>query len=539
MTDSRPFCARLRRAAWIERALWVAFLLCLWGWAAHLRLGLLAGTPIDVDWGWFLRVGSQTAHGQAWVGPAMFMYTTLPSLLFGLLGRLCGSGQATVVAWTVLGAAAAPLTALAVRRVAGPPAALVAGAVVAVSATQIWVTTGLKSPYFIAASAALLALGLADATHRRWWGPFLVAQGATLTAALHIGVAPAAALAVLLGLLHLPRLAAGRDRWLGAAGWLLGTLPITGWVLYVDRARLLRDLALHAERPWQSEGSARALLDRLEGGLSLELSSLPALQVGAGLGLLGFAGWWAWRRTKDPPADVTRFVVSGWTGLQALLLSAAALAPYLYQLVDLGYFETHHAISVVPLALVAVAGLARCVGPPRPRLVGWLIAAAVLLPWLQDARVVPPPKPTAPLPLHHTAAIFHLEAAVRGAMGHSQPVVVGWQAGQAAPNHDMPVRTLSELVRVGRWTADLAPTCFVLTDPGGAALLPGLVELTVEPRSGVILLHDPGCALLPGLAETLCDEGDGRTIALRHDYGGAIPEQELLPECYGRARQPR
>lgn len=502
--------------------------------AAWVRLDSLPRLVVDPDWTWFLRVASQTSHGEAWVGPAMFMYSTLPSLLFGVLARLAGDGPAAIAAWTILGGLAAPLTMLAVRRVGGLPAGLVSGLVIALSETQIWVTTGLKSPYFVALAAALLALGLVEGTARRPWGPFLACQGATLMASLHLGLGPAGALGVLLAALHIVGLQGLRDRLLGLAGWLLGTLPITGWVLYVDRVRLLNDLEIHAAEPWRSWGDAGELLTRLEHGLSLTMDSARSLAGLALLGLLVSPLWFAWRRRRDPAPDLVRYGQGLVAAVQVGLVFAASLAPYLYQIQALHYFEVHHVVAAVPLGLVALAGLSRAIGPPRPALLGQLVAMLVLLPWLDDARRVPWPRPAQPDVLIEWPVQSALATAIRGEAGEAQPVVIGWLSDTSRADPVTAIRVLSELSRVGHYSERASPTCFVLSDQTARQDLPGLELLLELPEGAGLLLSDPGCERLPELAAVLCAGPEDRRLGLRHDYGGFVAERELLPDCYSK-----
>lgn len=518
----------------IERVTTAVVALALYGLAAWTRLSWLPDLSIDPDWAWFMRVGSQTGHGEAWVGPAMFMYSTLPSLLFGLLARLMGDGPSTIVVWTALGGLAAPLTLLAVRRVAGLPPGVVAGLVIALSDTQIWVTVGLKSPYFVALASALLALGLAEAVARRPWGALLASQGATLMASLHIGLAPAGAFAVLAALALLVRLPGRRARLVGLAGWLLGTLPITAWVLYVDRSRLLRDLAIHAADPWTSEGDTAELLTRVEQGLSLTMDTGRVL-LGLGLaGLLLAPLYLRWRRSRDPAEALSSYR----EGLTASALVGAtfvlSLAPYLYQVKALHYFEVHHAVGCVPLGLVALSGLARALGPPRPALLGAGIAALTLAPWLADARDLHWTRPPQKNPLRDWPVQRALAEAIRAASGPAQPVVLAWLDEGRGHDPETVTRVLSELVRVGPYTEREAPTCFVLTDAVARADLPGMAVLLELPDEAGLLLADPGCAVLPTLSSRLCSKPEDRLLGLRHDYGGYVAEQALLPECYGR-----
>lgn len=519
-----------------ERALTALALLALTGLAVERRLAQLATMAVDPDWTWFLRVGSQVGHGQAWVGPAMFMYPTFPCLLFGLMARLCGDGPTTILAWTLLGSLAAPLTLLAVRAIAGLPAGVVAGLVVALSATQIWVSTGLKSPYIVGLATALLALGLAGATARRPAGLLLGAAGAALMSTLHIGLLPATALALVLLLLHLPRLPGAGARLLGLGGLLLGAGPIAGWSLYVDRARLLRDLSVHAAEPWRSSVDHAELLRRLETGVSLRLSTAEDLLPLAALGLLLALLLQLLLRRREEALDRRVRAERALVALQCGLLTAAGLGPYLYQLDALHYFEAHHAVAVVPLGLAALAGAASAWTPRRLRPLGLLLGALLLLPWLRDALEVPWPRPPQPNRLLDWSVQRALAERIRAEAGQAQPVVVGWFSDELRVDPVTPVRVLSELVRVGPYLEGREPTCFLWTDAAAREELGALPQL-LDLGEGGILLTDPGCAALPDLGETLCAEREDRRRGLRHDYGGPVAEQRLLPACYGRPRR--
>ncbi|MCB9791379.1 MAG: hypothetical protein H6741_01515 [Alphaproteobacteria bacterium] len=515
------------RAAWRRAEPWLAALvaLCLALIALRWRLDALPHAAVDKDWAWFLRVARQQAWGQAWSGPGMFMYPTPAPLAFGLLGRLTGSGGGALLAWTALAALAAPVCFLATRRLAGIPAGVLAALTLMVSATQAWLGVGLKSPYLISLASAGVALGLTVGA-RRVWAPAWTAFWATAMLALHVGTALGAALAVALSLGMAWRLPRGRTRRLGGLAWLAAALPIPARILTVDLERLLADARLHTESGGILDTAPAALLRlRVEDSLSLGLAHVPWL---AGLGALGFLAFLVQLRRRD-----AAWRRRGWAAAAVTAVGLAGVAPYLYQLRALDYFEVHHLAGLVPLLLVGLAGLVRAAAPPGWGALGALAAALTLLPWYLDARGGSGTLHGVIEGRHSVGTAMVLEGHVRAASPGQDPLVLGFVSRE--PDKLMFARTLGELVQVGPWTEGLPPTCFVLSDS------PTLSFLTAEPAlhpegTDWWLFEDPGCRALQAASRTLCSPEAARTLALREDFGQLRDhppaEWRLLPRCY-------
>lgn len=522
------------RAAWRQAEPWLTAVVALAvaGLALSWRLDALPSATVDRDWAWFLRVARQQAWGQAWGGPSMFMYPSQAPLAFGLLARLLGSGGAALAAWTALAALAAPLTLLATRRVAGLPAGLLAALTLMVSASQAWIGVGLKSPYLISLAASALALGLVS---RATWAPGWAAFWATALVALHVGVAPGAALGVLFALGAAWRLPPGRPRRLGLGGWAVGATLIPAHLVWVDLRRLTADARLHLERGGILDTVDPALhAQRLEQGLSLRMEHAELL-LGCGLlaGLL--FGVWLWRARPEPEEP---WRAQGLASARVAAVGLAALSPYLYQMRALDYLEVHHLPGVVPLLLVGLAGLTRAAAPPGFGGLGAAAAALALVPWYLDSGGMSGALHGVVEGRHPVAHARALEGAIRAASPGQDPVVIGWVERGASEDRATFTRTVAELVQVGPWREGLPPTCFVLSDTPEAGFIDEDLALLAHPEgSAWWLLEDPGCRATLDVGVDLCGVAREKVLVLRDDFGQlccAPPvEWRLLPSCYG------
>lgn len=505
--------------------------------AAWDRVGDLSQVAADRDWSWLLRAGEQLAHGYDWGGPVMFMYPQASSGLIGLLGWLLDGPRAAVAAFTVLCSLAMPITLLAVRQVAGLPAGLVAAGVLWISASQRAVGVGLKSPYMLPAVTALLALGLIAAAHRRPWALPLVAFGGSAAVSLHVGTGPAAVLAGLLALAGLPLVRGGRQRLGSVLGALAVGTPLSAWLILRDLPRLLVSLRSHQGRSVEGAQPFEELLLRVEQGLSLTEGAAGPLALVAGVGLLLGLGWAALPAAAERLDDRAGHRARWGGSVLVLVLSVALLAPYVENLTALRYAEVHHFVGAVPPLLVAVAGLSAAILPPRVRVLGWLLAAVTLLPWLRDARAIAPSKPTTPVAMHLAGPLLDLGQALRDHSEGRQPIVLALTDQPHAADLELVSMIASELPQLRRARVQgQPPTCFLLFQgqpPPFAAALPSLSLPTVP---GLAVLHDADCQVTRAQAATFCQPAPGHTPFFRQAFGHPLAEDALLGACPPRPR---
>ncbi|MCK6502529.1 hypothetical protein L6R53_03895 [Myxococcota bacterium] len=505
--------------------------------AAWDRVGDLSRVAVDRDWSWFLRAGEQLAHGYDWGGPVMFMYPRASSGLIGLLGRLLDGPWAAVAAFTVLCSLAMPLSLLAVRQVAGLPAGLVAAGVLWVSASQRAIGVGLKSPYMLPAVTALLALGLVASAHRRPWALPLVAFAGSASVCLHVGTGPAAVFAGLLALGGLPLLAGWRQRLGSVLGAVAAGGPLSAWVLLGDLPRLLGSLRSHQGRSVEGAQPVQELLLRLQQGLSLTLETARPLALVAVAGLvLGLV--WALLPAPAERLDARRAHRARWSGsVQVLLLAGVLLAPYLENLYALRYAEVHHFVGAVPPLVVALAGLSAAILPPRVRVLGWLLAAASLLPWLRDARDIAPSRPSTPVAMHLAAPLLDLGQAMRDQSEGRQPVVIALTDQPRASDLELVSVVATELPQLRRAAVQgQPPTCFLLFQGAVPPFALALPALSLPTLPGLDVRHDEDCQATRAQAATFCQPAPGQTPFFRQPFGHPLAEDELLGACPPRPR---
>jgi hypothetical protein len=509
---------------------------------AALMIGLLAvavqarwawaDLGIDVDWLWFVESSNHLAQGRAH-DYVQFLYTSVPCLIFAGFIELFDDPWRLLKAWAVLGALSAPLAYLAVRRAAGPLAGLAAGWILATQMDNALTVTGIKSPYAITTWSALAMLGLVGATQRRAWGPPLLILGTALTVAHHLGAVMLVPLVLALALVHLVRLPSPR-RWLSAGACLLLGGVVLGLVLSLDLSRLLGELGEYQQRFGTDRGSLLqgaasfvALLgghipqvhgERIMSGLACTSRSLQLMGITSALGLAALAlrlglRWRA--RAADasaaPPSDPG--LEASWVGLQALLLLGLGATPYLANLAEHDYFESHHVVALVPILLLALAGLARGLAPTRLGAWGALVPAAVLggwLWWVQGALLaVPTPLDTPVMMEMHS---FQNSAALARAMRADaeprgrQPGLLLWTRRPESFSPWMLPDLANELARLDWDARELPQSCYVALDRsldrklGAGRLIPLGEGVPLSLRAF------DNCEELTALAPILCGE---------------------------------
>lgn len=157
--------------------------------SAALRVDRLPGAHLFADQASHLRSAHEILNHQPLL-QAPFFYTSLYLLLMAGYGLVFPSPLLGMQAWSATGGLTAALSAVALRRVAGLPAALAGAAILIFLPLELFVQVGVKSPYFLSVFVGLVLLGLAGLKERAGWGPPLVAFGATGAVAMHIGMWP-------------------------------------------------------------------------------------------------------------------------------------------------------------------------------------------------------------------------------------------------------------------------------------------------------------------------------------------------------------
>ncbi|MCB9777286.1 MAG: hypothetical protein H6742_01815 [Alphaproteobacteria bacterium] len=525
----------MSRSARIEAALGAIAAVLFAGVSVSARLEALDRTAIDRDWAWFLHSAGQLVHGHEWPGPLMYMYPRASSTLFGVLGWIFDGPLGGLVAFTAICAIAPGLTVEAVRRVAGLPAGLVAGAAMLLSRSQTWVATGLKSPYMLASTTAALAIGLDGCVRRRWWGPALVAGTAGMSVNMHVGFGPAAGVALVIAIVAVFFLPDARSRGAAVAGGLAFGAP-WWWSLSKDLTRLAEDARQHSGSTGQAVLSADVIKERVGQGLSLTWEHGEQLAPVVGAAVLVAIGWRLLLRTRFAPERLRsagpahgRRLAST---LLVLLVASTAAPPYIYNIYGKSYAEVHHFIGFVPLLLVGTAGALAAAAPPWPRGVGWLLAAAALAPWARDARDLHAVKPNAPVRSHHALPMLHLAEQIQATAPGRYPVLIGAPTPATEPDDVLTHRVLSELVHLRRVDdRELPPSCFWLSSgdlPEALSTLPAL-DLPADLRLTVV--HDVDCRVTHELEPELCATRHDRRFLFRPDFAHAIPEWTVLPSC--------
>lgn len=546
-TAPQPSDAPTAHHRWLRGALDAALVLVLLVVASQARLSW-SDLGIDVDWTWFVESSNELARGRAHTY-VQFLYTSVPCVLFAGFIELFHDPEHLLWAWALLGACAAPLTYLALRSVAGPLAGLAAGWIVATHYDSVVTVAGIKSPYAIVTWTALACLGLVAATQRKPWGVPVLVVGAALAVAHHLGLWLTAPAVVLLAALHLARLTRRQALVAGGIALVLGG-AVLAVVLHFDLARLLGELDEYRAR--FGRGTSTALTGvatwlglltgrvpepnsaRLLAGLASTPGSLRLLGAIATLGLTSalvrLAWWLKRRRGQDAPDPGIAIHHALGTGAQALLLLGLGSCLYLGNMVHSAYLENHHVVALVPIAALAMGGLARGLAPTRLGPWGCLLPAAALGGWLAMAHgnLLPVPAP----PMHpslqevhsfHNAAelgrVLRADARARGA----QPGLLLWTQRPEQFSPWLLPDLANELARLDWNTGDEPRICYLVNRPSLDKHLSGgrPVPLSEEVRLSLRAFDD--CAALGELEGPLCHDLEhsfvwrGQTFGTRPD----------------------
>jgi hypothetical protein len=514
-----------RAALALDAALMIGLLVVAtqarWAWA---DLG------IDVDWLWFVESSNHLAQGRAH-DYVQFLYTSVPCLIFAGFIELFQDPWRLMKAWAVLGALSAPVVYLALRRVAGPLAGLAAGWVLATQMDNVVTVTGIKSPYAITTWSALALVGLVGASQRKAWGVPLLILGTALTVAHHLGAGLLVPLVLMLSVVHLLRLPSPQ-RWFAAGAALLAGGVVAGLVLGLDLTRLLGELAEYEQRFGTDRGSLLqgatsfvALLcgripevhgERIMSGLACTPGSLRLLGATASIGLLALTARLVlrWRARGDgaeshPPRD--RGLEAGMIGLQGLLMLGLGATPYLANLVEHEYFESHHVVGLVPFLLLTLAALSRGLAPARLGAWGALLPAAVMGAWLwlvQGALLsVPTPQDTPVLMELHS---FQQAAEVARAMREDAeergrlPGLLLWTRRPETFTPWMLPDLANELARLDRDDSALPQACYITLDRGLDRTLNAGRVVPLAEGSPLTLRAFDNCDELSALEPILC-----------------------------------
>lgn len=560
MSEDRPprftpahFSTRWQRAGWVllDLVLVVGLLLV----AIQVRTAW-PDAVLSADWPWFVHSSNAIAMGE----PPPFLqllYSSVPCAFFAGLIRITQDPDRLLWAWAALGALSAPLSYLAVRRIAGPAAGLAGGLILALSTADASVVEGIKSPYVISTFTALAALGLVAATQRRPWGPPLLVLGAALAVGFHLGLWPIIPLVCLLAAVHLLRLRRRQALPSGLAALVLGG-GVLGWVLVSDLEHLLGDLAFYrgafpSQAPDGAGAHALWVLDLLiqqqralagwtglqQGhdamflqGLASTVTSLHIVAALIWVGLLALAARLGLtlrrRRAGEPPtADQRWQLTAAMAGLQAWLLLLCGSFIYLKNGWQFDYLEFHHFVSLPPLLLVAVAGLGLAVLPARWRWLPTTAPAAATLAWLAlgwGSALHPLPRAEVPVPRDaHTvrsartanamSALVRSDAQARGL----QPGAVLWGPFGDTLEPWLFAALVNAQARLAWDDRSLPPGCYLITTPTLAKRITAGERLLEQPE-GLVLIALPSCEDLSALDRRICGTTGSRRW--RGDNGG-------------------
>jgi hypothetical protein len=572
MTEAGPprfavahFSTRWQRAGWVLLDLVLACALVVV--AVQVRTAWQDAVLV-ADWPWFVHSSNAMAMGE----PPPFLqllYSSVPCACFAGLIRLTQDPDRLLWAWAALGALSAPLSYLAVRRIAGPAAGLAAGLILALSSGDAAVVEGIKSPYIISTFTALAALGLVGATQRRPWGSPLLVLGAAMAVGFHLGLWPIVLPVCLLAAVHLLRLRRRQAITSGLVCLLAGG-AVLGWVLVADLEHLLGDLAFYQGAfPSQAPAAAGAralwsldlllqqqralagwsgLQSGLDGmfmqGLASTATSLllVAALVWAGLGALAVRLVLALRRRRagtPPTADQRWQLTAGYAGLQAWLLVLCGSFIYLKNGWQFDYLEFHHFVSLPPLLLVAVAGLGVALLPARWRWLPSIVPTAAALAWLALAwggPLHPLPRPEAPPPRDaHTvrsartantmSALVRTDAQGRGV----QPGLVLWGPFGDSLEPWLFAALVNAQARLAWDDRSLPHGCYLATTPTLARRIE-VGERLLEQPDGLVLIALTSCDDLRALDHRLCHTAGSRRW--RGDNGGPPMAETAFLEDY-------
>ncbi len=511
---------------------------------------------ISVDWTWFVESSNSLAQGRAHQY-VQYLYTSVPCVIFAGFIEVLHDPMRLMKAWALLGALCAPLTYLAVRRVAGPVGGMAAGWILAVHYDNVVTVTGIKSPYAIATWTALAALGLAASTQRRPWGPPLFVLGAALAIGHHLGLWLLTPAVVVLACLHIARLR-GRQRWLSAGLSLALGAAVLGIVLAFDLTRLLEEIPDYRARFGSPQGSMASgaatfmglLLgrvpalhgERLLSGLASTTTSLRLLGGVAAAGIVVTAGRlaWLWRRRRAgaEPLPAQRPVLeASAVGLQALLLLGLGACLYLANMVGNDYFENHHVVALVPILALAMGGLARGLASARLGAWGALIPSIALAGWLWQImpHLMPLPAPAispAQFEVHSFRNAAEVAVAIRDdarAMGR-QPGLLLWTRRPDQVTPWLLPDLANELARLDWRGDDLPPACYVVHQRGLDARLGAGRAIPLSHVTGLSLRAFDDCSQLAPLEGILCGGLDRSSLWRGQQWTGKADATAFLDQ---------
>ncbi len=529
MPPSKGFLRGLRisGAALDVLVVLAVFLVAVWARTSNLHLA-----PVHWNAVGHLRGANEIASGIPVTVPPPFLYTSLANLLLAL-DLLLTSDLATLLkAWAVAGALAAPLCALAARRLGGTGAAAAVGLVMALAPTDSAIVMGLKSPYMISSFTALAALGLAEAAHRKAWGPPLLAAGASLATAMHLGIWPLGLCAVLVALALALRL----PRWQSALSISASLATAAGLSAYLwiwDGQRLTVEVNRYRRRGApMPQGSDPDLVALTMDGLNLSRWSATVLLGGLALCLLTLVALLLLRRRR-PAADrwLKGAAPAVLGGALALALYAAGASHILWQGWADDYLQAHHLVALPPLLCLAAAGLPALLAPKALR---WIPPALLCGLWAWERTVTstqpisPGQIPVRPLysELEALGAPIRADVRQRG----REPQVFTWLPLDKGERHIISSAVLAEQARWGRDPSGDPLTCYLVSERAipGAELLTQVETLLVQ--------RDDGCQALKAHQDRLCDTGDDLRLRRRKRRLPGPNNDNVIPCAASSAR---
>ncbi|MCK6502597.1 hypothetical protein L6R53_04250 [Myxococcota bacterium] len=497
---------RWRRVAW---ALDAALFLGVFAFAASVRLRGLPAAPLLADQVSHLRSAHEILSAVPLRQPPYY-YTSLYLLLMAGFQAAFPSPLLGLQAWTATGGLTAALAAVALRRVAGLPAAIAGAGILALLPVELFVHTGIKSPYFLSVFVSVALLGLAGIQARSPWGPPLLALGCTSSVAMHLGMWPMgfAGVALALGAATVPVGGAGfrrAARVAARAAITLGpTLSLMAWLWIWDGQRLLLEVRRISRGSLPTPPQPRQWREIVDPVLAMPAELQQRLLAAGLLGGVGFLAWSAASRT-GPGGRLTTVEQrdAGRTALLALGLAVAGGAAYAQLWHRTAYLEQHHLVGLPPLLVMALAGFGAQLVPGRPRWLPMLASATLLAPWLgavHQASLRLAPWDWSQLRPDQLEDTFRLAAPIQAAARASgrTPLVVSWLP--ATPDEPQQIRTevVAEVALWGARTAAGPPSCWLLTRPGVLDLAPHHVV------GDYAAYADTDCTWLPEQARTLC-----------------------------------
>ena len=482
-----------------------ALLALVWWWAWDLRVDWFGGLRLSNDWNLMLREANDMAMGLPRVTEPTFLYTSWPAYVLAAVVWCFREPLAVLQAWAALGALVAPLGYLAVRIGGGGPlAGGLAAVLLALAPWDIQAAAGIKTPYVVSTFSTLILVGLALGTRGRFLGPSLAIGGAAVTVAFQVGLFP---LAFVVPGLVVVQFLTGRVRLPACLAAVGVGLAVTVPVLLVDAPRLLDEIAVHQAKPFPAQQGQPTHLDAswsgfvdtlawAQDGMVSTTTSYQAVGVALVVGLLALVVRLVVRRRGVRSEGL----VVGFVGLQAAVLAAAAVAPYLELIWRSGYGEQHHYPPVVPMVVVAAALLGAGAAPGRWVLPRWLFAAVAPGVWLWSAYGAHGAKALNPLTGGDLPEALSLGQTVREhARAAGRPPIFFGRVRGAGEGPAYQARVVSEFARLG-WVPDEAePICYLYDrrEHGGELLL----HTTRPPR---YLSAFDDCAELTAQAESLC-----------------------------------